>query len=342
MSSYHEFRRRSLKRRMWQKILNTTAIVLAVLVVGGGGWYALTHFDVLDASSTSAQSQSTSSAQEESEVTPEPEATEIPITAQTSIATPNETDANWNTASYAIRVLNTEVQPQGDGTTAMDFRLAGLGESGEVVTSYFDSVTFLGDSITQGLYLYTTGLPNANYCAYKSITPASVVNGTTVTNVNGDSEIALDALVESAPDRVYILLGMNALTSNSDYTSFLAYYSEMIDMIQERLPGILIYVQSVTPVRPSVSATSPGLYSARLMMVNDELAALALSKGCEFLNLWEVLADENGDFKEEYAAADGIHMNATGYAAWVEYLCTHTLYTPGVSYVAGTSYYIEQ
>mgnify|MGYP007019927285 FL=1 len=35
---------------------------------------------------------------------------------------------------------------------------------------------------------------------------------------------------------------------------------------------------------------------------------MALEKNCYFLNLWEVLADENGDLKAEYAQPDGYHL----------------------------------
>ncbi len=357
MSNYREFRRRSLRKRRWQKVLNISVIVLAIGVIGGAGWYAVSHFELLQNSMIAGSSETGSTAESiadstpdevgatpEASATPEPtpEPTPVPVVAQTNIAVPNEHDANWNTMAYTIRVLDETVLPQGDGTTAMDYRLAAQGASGLVDKVYFDGATFIGDSITQGLQLYSTGLPNANYCAYRSVGPQAFVNGTTVTDVNGVSQIPLEALVESAPEQVYIMLGTNTLTSNSDYTSFLAYYGQLIDMIKELLPHVEIYVQSVPPVRPEVSATRPGLYKERLAMINDELAALALSKDCYYINLWEVLADENGDFRAEFAAADGIHMNPDGYAVWVEYLRTHTEYKPGVVYEVGTSYYIEQ
>ena len=37
-------------------------------------------------------------------------------------------------------------------------------------------------------------------------------------------------------------------------------------------------------------------------------------KNCYFLNLWEVLADENGDLIESYAQPDGYHIKPEGYA----------------------------
>ena len=65
--------------------------------------------------------------------------------------------------------------------------------------------------------------------------------------------------------------------------------------------------------------------------------ALAVEKGCFFLDLWEVLADENGDLRAEYAQPDGYHLLPEGYAAWVEYLRTHTAHTRPVEGAASAA-----
>ena len=195
--------------------------------------------------------------------------------------------------------------------------------------SYFDSAVFPGDSLTQGMQIYDTGLPNAHYCAYRGVGPNAVVNGTTCTRIDGVQEVPLEALASYAPKSVYILLGTNVLTQDTDYTSFLNYYSLMLDNIRALLPDADIYVQSITPVRPEVSAGAghSGMYGARFIRVNNDLAALAVEKGCYFLDLWEVLADANGDLKAEYAQPDGYHLLPEGYAAWVSYLRTHVAHT---------------
>ena len=61
-----------------------------------------------------------------------------------------------------------------------------------------------------------------------------------------------------------------------------------------------------------------GLNRDRLCQINNELAAIALEKNCWFLNLWEVLADENGDLIESYAQPDGYHLRPAGYAVWTD------------------------
>ncbi len=242
----------------------------------------------------------------------------------------------WRTLDYT-RQSSITVQKLTDGiTTAMDFRLASMpqNQTAEPVDlSYFDSAVFLGDSLTQGLQIYDTGLPNARYCAYRGVGPNAVVNGATCTRVDGVQEVPLQALASYAPKSVYILLGTNVLTQDTDYTNFLNYYGLMLDQIRQLLPEADIYVQSITPVRPEVSAdpAHAGMYSARFIRVNNDLAALAVEKGCYFLDLWEVLADGNGDLKAEYAQPDGYHILPEGYSAWVSYLRTHVAHTQTVA-----------
>lgn len=298
MADYQEYRRHVLHRR-WRRTFSTVLAFL-MLVLLCGVWVLWRQLYPTRRENKTPQ---------------------VTLLEQTLPST------EWRTLSYT-RQTSLTVQKLTDGiTTAMDFRLASMPETqtAPVDLSYFDNAVFLGDSLTQGLQIYDTGLPNAHYCAYRGVGPSAVVNGTTCTRVDGVQEVPLDAMVSYAPESVYILLGTNVLTQDTDYTSFLNYYSLMLDRIRNLLPDADIYVQSVTPVRPEVSADAKhaGMYAERFIRVNNDLAALAVEKGCYFLDLWEVLADENGDLKAEYAQPDGYHLLPAGYTAWVEYLRTH-------------------
>lgn len=298
MADYQEYRRHVLHRR-WRRTFSTVLAFL-MLVLLCGVWVLWRQLYPTRRENKTPQ---------------------VTLLEQTLPST------EWRTLSYT-RQTSLTVQKLTDGiTTAMDFRLASMPETqtAPVDLSYFDNAVFLGDSLTQGLQIYDTGLPNAHYCAYRGVGPSAVVNGTTCTRVDGVQEVPLDAMVSYAPESVYILLGTNVLTQDTDYTSFLNYYSLMLDRIRNLLPDADIYVQSITPVRPEVSADAKhaGMYAERFIRVNNDLAALAVEKGCYFLDLWEVLADENGDLKAEYAQPDGYHLLPAGYTAWVEYLRTH-------------------
>lgn len=298
MADYQEYRRHVLHRR-WRRTFSTVLAFL-MLVLLCGVWVLWRQLYPTRRENKTPQ---------------------VTLLEQTLPST------EWRTLSYT-RQTSLTVQKLTDGiTTAMDFRLASMPETqtAPVDLSYFDTAVFLGDSLTQGLQIYDTGLPNAHYCAYRGVGPSAVVNDTTCTRVDGVQEVPLDAMVSYAPESVYILLGTNVLTQDTDYTSFLNYYSLMLDRIRNLLPDADIYVQSITPVRPEVSADAKhaGMYAERFIRVNNDLAALAVEKGCYFLDLWEVLADENGDLKAEYAQPDGYHLLPAGYTAWVEYLRTH-------------------
>ncbi len=301
MADYQEYRRHVLHRR-WRRMF-ATFLALVMLVLLCGVWVLWRQ------------------------LYPTPPSRQEPQITLLEQALP---DASWRTLSYENSTA-LQVQTRADGSMAMDFRLASMPvtESEPVDLSYFDSAVFLGDSLTQGLQIYDTGLPNAHYCAYRGVGPNAVVNGTTCTRIDGVQEVPLEALASYAPKSVYILLGTNVLTQDTDYTSFLNYYSLMLDNIRALLPDADIYVQSITPVRPEVSAGAghSGMYGARFIRVNNDLAALAVEKGCYFLDLWEVLADANGDLKAEYAQPDGYHLLPEGYAAWVNYLRTHVAHT---------------
>lgn len=296
MADYQEYRRRILHRR-WRRIFITAALlILLVLLAAVGVLWKRLHRE------------------------PAPNTAQGPTILQQEL-----TGSEWNTISYTP-ARRLSVQTLDNGMTAMDFRLAAQPASPAVERSSFSDVSFLGDSLTQGMQLYDTGLPNAHFCAYKGVGPNAVVNNTTCRRADGEKEIPMEALASQQPRALYILLGTNVLTADSDYTSFLTYYRLMLDMITQALPGTPVYVQSITPVRPEVAAKKghEGLNRDRLCRINDELAAVALEKNCSFLNLWEVLADENGDLKAEYAQPDGYHLKPEGYTAWVDYLCSHT------------------
>lgn len=293
MADYQEYRRRVLHRRWRRRFMAAGLLFLLVLLGAVSVMWKRLHRDPVQ-------------------------------TRQDTILQEITEDNTWNTLQYAsTRPLTVQTLSTGT-TTALDFRMAALPRTAPVEKSWFSQVSFVGDSLTQGMQMYDTGLPGAMFCAYRGVGPNAIVNGTSCKRADGAAEVPLDALTAQQPKAVYLLLGTNVLGTDSDYTSFLTYYRLMLDMISQALPNTKIYVQSITPVRPEVSKKSPGLYKERLCEINDALSAIALEKGCTFLNLWEALADENGDLIEEYAQPDGYHLLPAGYDAWVDYLCTHT------------------
>lgn len=211
---------------------------------------------------------------------------------------------------------------------------------GQVDLNYFADAAFLGDSLTVGFSDYQINLGGALVCGYTGVGPDAIVNRTAVKSSVRGEEIALDVLAAAQPKKLYILLGTNTLTTLGASDRFLAYYGQMLDMLREALgPDCVIYVESVPPVRPKAAVEKPGLASDVLRGVNEQLAQLAASKGCVYLDLWEALADGEGNLKEMLAAPDGVHLSAgNGYGTWLTYLRNHAKYSANNSWTMGSVY----
>ena len=213
---------------------------------------------------------------------------------------------------------------------------------GQVDLSYFADAAFLGDSLTVGFSDYSINLGGALICGYTGVGPDAIVNRSAVKSSVRGSEVAMDVLTAAQPKKLYILLGTNTLTTLGAADRFLAYYGQMLDQLRQALPGCVIYVQSIPPVRPQAAAEKPGLASDVLRSVNEQLAKLAADKGCVYLDLWETFADENGNLKEMLAAPDGVHFSAgNGYGAWVTYLRNHAKYSASNAWTMGSAYSAE-
>ena len=212
--------------------------------------------------------------------------------------------------------------------------------NGQVDLSYFADAAFLGDSLTVGFSDYQINLGGALICGYTGVGPDAIVNRSAVKSPTRGQEVALDVLAAAQPKKLYILLGTNTLTTLGASDRFLAYYGQMLDLLREALgEDCVIYVQSIPPVRPSAAAEKPGLASDVLRGVNEQLAQLAAGKGCVYLDLWETLADGEGNLKEMLAAPDGVHLSAgNGYGAWVTYLRNHAKYSADNSWTMGSVY----
>lgn len=213
-------------------------------------------------------------------------------------------------------------------------------ECGQVDLDYFADAAFLGDSLTEGFTEYNINLSGALICGYVGASPSAIVNRTTVTHPQRGQEVALEVLAAAQPKKLYLLLGTNALTTTGGDEQFLNYYSVMLDQLRETLgEDCVIYVQSIPPVEAAAVESRPGLASDRLKAVNERLAQLAAEKGCCYLDLWQVLADSEGNLNAELAESDGIHLKAgKGYSAWVNYLRTHTKYDPASPWTPGSAY----
>lgn len=243
--------------------------------------------------------------------------------------------------------------------TAMNAARIALPENkmGMVDSSYFSDALFVGDSLTEGIELYIYHnfhhLPDTTkYLWMRGITPMDMLNGqwnaTMPYNWQGPVQqrtgetiytSPIEDIVAANPGKLYIMLGTNCLTGGQSDEVILKYYDQLIETLQQRLPDMLIYVQSITPVGIEKEQEDPAQYSAaRIALLNEQIAKMAYARGVCYLDVHAVLADESDHLKPEWNY-DGWHMSPEAYKAWFQYLTTHTLPGAEVPYINGSAYY---
>lgn len=336
MADFYTYRNEFARRRRRRRLVLVLLVILALLCAAAGWYWQRTGTDADSSPEPVVEVEATpavSTASPEVAATPQP----TPSTgAAPERIVQNVDTATWNTSTAVAQTIDTEY-------LNTDHRMIGVPMLGTVTSKYFDTVTFVGDSIASGLGIYQTGLPNAKYATYTSAGVNSFVNNVTMKNaVTGAQETPMETIVASQPDYVYILVGTNNLVTQGGEESFLAYYERFIDMLREQLnPGVIIYIQAIPGVQETVVQTKPGLDNARISVVNDLLANLALRKGCYFVNIREALTNPaDGSQIDDFQVTDGVHFNAAGYRAWAEYLATHTVWNRRSVYSGQNPYYI--
>lgn len=328
MSTYREFRSEAKKKKRLRTLQHVGLVVLMVLLLCGLGLFVASALGYkLPLPFLGGQHNSQPAA---SDNTPQADAAVVPPAATPAAI-----------KEQAWRGMQTEKTINTFNPIATDRRMLSLPENGRVELSYFDDVTFVGDSITTGWSVYSasTGLPNARVVAEISTSPP--VSGVQWVHNRDTSQIydPMQAIADTVPKKVYVMFGTNMLVNQSEATEdkLVNDYAAFIDDLGVRIPGCEIYIQSILIPTEKGTTAKPGLNAERINRVNNRLAALAFEKGCHYLNVQEYLC-RDGVLNWDIAASDGIHLNPEGYRAWLDYLATHTAFNPAAAYVGGSPY----
>ncbi len=189
--------------------------------------------------------------------------------------------------------------------------------------SFFADAVFIGDSRTVGLSLWS-GL-KSNYYSEVGLNVSSVQKRAYVPS--GDSKLTLaEALAQSRFTKVYLSFGINEIGWSST-KSFISTYTNLVNLVKEKLPDADIYVQAILPMSKKTAESdtySPMGGNDKIAEYNEALLDLCESEGLYFVDLCEVFADENGDLNAT-DSGDGIHLGSKSYHTWADYLRTHVV-----------------
>ena len=191
-------------------------------------------------------------------------------------------------------------------------------EGGPVEDTYFEDAAFLGDSRTEGFHLYS-GLKAGAYYYSVGATVESVFSKKVETPA-GKMPL-LDAMAEEDFGKIYVMLGVNELGWSKTET-FRDQYAKVIDRLRADHPDAEIILQSILPVSAKQEKKKTYVNNGRIAAYNEVIFQLAEEKDCAFVDAAEAVTDENGCLRAEWNS-DGVHLNAKGCRAWLEYLRTH-------------------
>jgi lysophospholipase L1-like esterase len=136
--------------------------------------------------------------------------------------------------------------------------------------------------------------------------------------VSGDTtEQVLERLhevCESKPSTIVVMVGTNDLAWRRSVEQIVRNMESILWRLRNELPDARILVQSVLPRDRELAD--------RVRDINIHLRQFAPTVKAEWVDLWPVFAEEDGEIRPELSR-DRLHLNEAGYDAWAEALRAH-------------------
>lgn len=143
------------------------------------------------------------------------------------------------------------------------------------------------------------------------------LGGHTVHNfgVNGDTTddvmARLDAVIDTRPDEILLLIGTNDLGTRRSVEHLVRNIELMLIDLRRELPESRVLVHSILP---------RGREFARAIKdANIHLRQFCATVHAQYLDLWPALALPDGSINPEFSD-DQLHLNAQGYQVWLSEL----------------------
>ena len=165
-----------------------------------------------------------------------------------------------------------------------------------------DNYLFLGDSITDyyDLDKYYPDMPTVN----------SGVGGNTTEDILKDMK---ERAYQYNPSKVFLLIGTNDIQHKSSNEDIIDNIEKIIEGIKENRPKAEIYLESIYPVNYGLLPKLVGIRkNEEIKKINDELKKYCKKDNCTYINMYDLLTDDDGNFSKDYTD-DGLHPNDDGY-----------------------------
>ncbi|WP_368499572.1 SGNH/GDSL hydrolase family protein [Herbiconiux sp. A18JL235] len=121
----------------------------------------------------------------------------------------------------------------------------------------------------------------------------------------------LGEVAEHDPDTVVLLIGTNDVANRRAVEQVVRNIETILVNLRQELPDARILVQSVLPRGRE--------YAEFVKEINRHVWQFAATVKAHYLDLWPVMAEEDGELNPAYTE-DRLHLNAAGYEAWLSEL----------------------
>ena len=162
---------------------------------------------------------------------------------------------------------------------------------------------FLGDSITDfyDLDKYYEGLPVVN----------SGISGNTSEDILNDMK---NRDYNYNPSKVFLLIGINDLGKGASNEEVFSNIKNIITNIKKNKPAVKIYIESIYPINKNIDEDKiiKVKDNSSIIKINDLLKEYCKEEHYTYINMYDILVDEDGNFNEKYTD-DGLHPNENGY-----------------------------
>lgn len=170
------------------------------------------------------------------------------------------------------------------------------------------NVILVGDSITEGFDV-SKWFPDRRILN-RGIGADVIGNSLPAEDKRGVLKRLDESFFDLAARDAFVMIGINDLGAGHTPDQVEAGYRTLLDRVKRVSPRLRVHVQSILPTRDEYAK-----HNANVVDCNKRLRKLAEEFGYEYLDLHSLMTDDKGDLRRELTA-DGLHINAAGYAIW--------------------------
>lgn len=229
-----------------------------------------------------------------------------------------ETTAEENNSELATEIEDSSETESDSMTTEAATEPLSLAPVND--NSYFDDTLFIGNSRTEGLYLYKQRITqNATFYAIEGVSVFKIMDTSAPVPPQSGSNMSFKSCVTSKKfGKIYIMLGVNELGTGTD-DSFAQKYSELIQYLKSVQPQAKIVIQSILHVSAQKSQTDPTVNNININNRNNKIMTLADNQTIFYLDVNKATDDTNGALNTDYTS-DGFHLSGKATQIWEDYL----------------------